>query len=67
MLLAKAGDPLETASSGGVGHGGEHGRDRGGWAAVGRERKESREQRKRDERESRGTRVLENGLRKFFP
>ena len=67
MLSAKAGDPLEAASSGGVGHGGEHGRDRGGWVAVGRERKESREQRKREERESRGTRVLENGLRKFFP
>ena len=67
MSLAKAGDPREAASCGGVGHGGEQGRDRGGWAAVGRERKESREQRKREERESRGTRVLENGLRKFFP
>jgi hypothetical protein len=51
MSSAKAGDLREAASCGGIGHGGEQGRDRGGWAAVGRERKESR-----------GTRVLENGL-----
>ena len=56
MSSAKAGDLREAASCGGVGHGGEQGRDRGGWAAVGRERKESR-----------STRVLENGLQKFFP
>uniref|UniRef100_A0A2N9J132 Uncharacterized protein n=1 Tax=Fagus sylvatica TaxID=28930 RepID=A0A2N9J132_FAGSY len=67
MSSAKVGDSREAASCGGVGHGSEQGRDRGGWAAVGRERKESREQRKRVERDSRGTRVLENGLQKFFP
>ena len=53
MLSAKAGDPLEAASSGGVGHGGEQGRDRGGWAAIGRERKESREREKRERAEAR--------------
>ena len=75
MSLAKAGDPREAASCGGVGHGGEQGRDRGGWGWLGsgwaREKREQgaeKECRERErERESRSTRVLENGLRKFFP
>ena len=58
MSSAKAGDPREAASCGGVGHEGEQGRDRGGWVAVGRERKESREQRKRVERERAEARVF---------
>uniref|UniRef100_A0A2N9IQX8 Uncharacterized protein n=1 Tax=Fagus sylvatica TaxID=28930 RepID=A0A2N9IQX8_FAGSY len=39
MSSVKVGDPHEAASCTGVGHGGEQGRERGGWAGVGRERK----------------------------
>ena len=66
MSSAKAGDLREAASCGGVGYGGEQGRDRGGWVVVGRERAESREQRKRAERERAEARVFWKMVTEIF-